>query len=146
MVRVFNPVGVAGPFGTYSHGVEVEGSTRLVFGAGQTGVDTDGRIGEGIEEQSRLLWRNVETVLAGAGMGIHDIVQLNMLLVNRGDLPIARAVREEILAGHRPASTLVFVAGLAHPDWLIEVDFVAARAGPYAGPAGAASADQGSSA
>ncbi len=54
---------------------------RLVFGSGQTGVDTDGRIGEDIEEQSRLMWRNIEGVLAGAGMRISDIVQLTMLLV-----------------------------------------------------------------
>ena len=126
-MRAFNPSGVAGPFGTYSHGIEVEGPMRLVFGSGQTGVDTDGRIGEDIEEQSRLTWRNIEGVLAGAGMRISDIVQLTMLLVNRGDLSTARAVREEFLDGHRPASTLLFVTGLAHPDWLIEIDFVAAR-------------------
>ena len=126
-MRAFNPAGVAGPFGTYSHGMEIESPMRLVFGSGQTGVDTDGRIGEDIEEQSRLTWRNIEGVLAGAGMRVSDIVQLTMLLVNRGDLSTARAVREEFLDGHRPASTLLFVAGLAHPDWLIEIDFVAAR-------------------
>ena len=129
-MRTFNPSGVAGPFGSYSQGVELEaGPVRLLFGAGQTGVDTDGRIGSGIEEQSRLAWRNIGEVLNGAGMGISDIVQLNMLLVRRGDLPTARTVREEILAGHRPASTLMFVSGLASPDWLIEIDFVAAKAG-----------------
>jgi 2-iminobutanoate/2-iminopropanoate deaminase len=127
-MRAFNPAGVAGPFGSYSHGIEVENPMRLVFGSGQTGVDVDGRIGEDIEEQSRLVWRNIEGVLAGAGMEISDIAQLTMLLVDRGDLPTARAVREEFLDGHRPASTLLFVAGLAHPDWLIEIDFVAARA------------------
>lgn len=126
-MRAFNPAGVAGPFGTYSQAVEIEGPARLVFGAGQTGVDTDGRIGIGIEEQSRLLWRNVEAVLAGAEMGIADIVQLTMLLLHREDLATARAVRAEVLGDHRPASTLLFVAGLASPDWLIEVDFVAAR-------------------
>ena len=126
-MRTFNPAGVAGPFGSYSHGVELEGPARLLFGSGQTGVDTDGRIGDGIEEQSRLLWRNVEGVLAGAGMEIADIVQLTMLLVDRDDLSIARSVRAEVLGTHRPASTLLFVAGLAHPDWRIEVDFVAAR-------------------
>jgi 2-iminobutanoate/2-iminopropanoate deaminase len=126
-MRAFNPAGVAGPFGSYSHGIEVESPIRLVFGSGQTGVDIDGRIGEDIEEQSRLVWRNIEGVLAGAGMEISDIAQLTMLLVDRGDLPTARAVREEFLDGHRPAATLLFVAGLAHPDWLIEIDFVAAR-------------------
>jgi enamine deaminase RidA (YjgF/YER057c/UK114 family) len=132
-MRAFNPSSVAGPFGTYSHGIEVESPMRLVFGSGQTGVDTDGRIGEDIEEQSRLTWRNIEGVLAGAGMRVSDIVQLTMLLVNRGDLAKARAVREEFLDGHRPASTLLFVAGLAHPDWLIEIDFVAARDADRAG-------------
>jgi 2-iminobutanoate/2-iminopropanoate deaminase len=126
-MRAFNPAGVAGPFGAYSHGIEVESPMRLVFGSGQTGVDTDGRIGEDIEEQARLAWRNIEGVLAGAGMEISDIAQLTMLLVDRGDLSTARAVRGEFLGGHRPASTLLFVAGLAHPDWLIEIDFVAAR-------------------
>jgi len=126
-MRAFNPAGVAGPFGSYSHGIEVESPMRLVFGSGQTGVDSDGRIGEDIEEQSRLLWRNIEAVLAGAGMKISDIAQLTMLLVRREDLATSRAIREEYLDGHRPASTLLFVAGLAHPDWLIEVDFVAAR-------------------
>lgn len=126
-MRAFNPAGVAGPFGSYSQGIEVESPMRLVFGSGQTGVDTDGRIGEDIEEQSRLLWRNIEAVLAGAGMKISDVAQLTMLLVRREDLATAREIREEYLDGHRPASTLLFVAGLAHPDWLIEVDFVAAR-------------------
>ena len=123
----FNPPTVVAPFGTYSHGVEVEGPVRLLFGAGQAGVDADGRIGESIEEQSRFVWRNISEVLAGADMDIQDIVHLNMLLVHREDAPAARAVREEVLGDHRPASTLMYVVGLANPDWLIEVDFVAAR-------------------
>jgi enamine deaminase RidA (YjgF/YER057c/UK114 family) len=127
-VRAFNPRSVAGPFGTYSHGMEVRPPVRMLFGAGQTGVDDDGRIGVGIEEQAQLTWRNIREVLAGAGMEISDIVQLTMYLLHREDLPTARAVREEVLGDHRPASTLVYVAGLANPDWLIEVDFVAARA------------------
>ncbi len=126
-MRTFNPSTVAGPFATYSHGVELEGPIRLVFGAGQAGVDADGRIGDGIEEQSRLVWRNIAEVLAEAEMGIRDIVHLNMLLVHREDAPAARTVREEMLGDHRPASTLLYVVGLANPKWLIEVDFIAAR-------------------
>jgi 2-iminobutanoate/2-iminopropanoate deaminase len=145
-MRAFNPAAVAGPFGTYAQGVEVDGPMRLLFGSGQVGVDTDGRIGDGIDEQCRLLWRNVGEVLAGAGMEISDIAQLTMLMVRREDLQTARAVRQEALGDHRPASTLLFVAGLAHPDWLIEVDFVAARSDGSNGRAGAGSTGQGSSA
>ena len=128
MVRAFNPPSVAAPFGTYSHGIELETPARLLFGAGQTGVAEDGRIGVGIEEQARLTWRNIEEVLAAAGMGISDIVQLTMYLVSRDDVAVARTVREGVLGDHRPASTLLLVQGLANPDWLIEVDFVAAKA------------------
>ena len=79
------------------------------------------------EEQARLVWRNIGEVLAAAGMGISDIVQLNMLLTDRADGAGARTVRDEALGDHRPASTLMFVAGLARPEWLIEIDFIAAR-------------------
>lgn len=126
-MKKHNPPGVAGPFATYSHAVEVEGPRRFLFGAGQTGVAADGSVGEGIEEQARLVWENIRKVLGAASMEISDIVQLNMLLVDRDDYAPAAAVREEALQGHRPASTLMYVAGLARPGWLIEIDFVAAR-------------------
>ena len=127
-MKKHNPAGVAGPFATYSHGVELEGPHRFLFGAGQTGVAADGSVGEGIEEQAGLVWDNIRKVLAAANMEISDIVQLNMLLVDRADHARAAAIREAILDGHRPASTLMYVAGLARPEWLIEIDFIAARA------------------
>jgi enamine deaminase RidA (YjgF/YER057c/UK114 family) len=130
-MRAFNPSTVAGPFASYAHGVELDGPVRFLFGAGQAGVDADGRIGDGIDEQSRLAWRNVGEILAEAGMGITDIVQLNMLLLRREDYASARAVRDRVLGDHRPASTLLYVVGLANPRWLVEIDFIAAR--PLAG-------------
>ncbi|MGI9584404.1 MAG: RidA family protein [Acidimicrobiia bacterium] len=121
-----NPEGVAGPFASYSHGVELDGSYRFLFGAGQAGVSADGSIGEGIAEQAAHVWSNIRQVLASADMAISDIVQLNMLLIDRGDYPEAAAIRESNLDGHRPASTLMYVSGLANPDWRIEIDFIAA--------------------
>ena len=126
-MKKHNPSGVAGPFATYSHGIELEGPHRFLFGAGQTGVAADGSIGDGIEAQTELVWQNIKTVLAAADMEISDIVQLNMLLVDRQDHAAAAAIREAVLDGHRPASTLMYVAGLAKPEWLIEIDFIAAR-------------------
>jgi enamine deaminase RidA (YjgF/YER057c/UK114 family) len=126
-MRILNPAGVAGPFASYSHGIEVPAGSRLVFGAGQTGVASDGRTGEGIEEQARLTWQNVTSVLAEAGLAISNIVHLNMLLVDRADQPAAMVIRDEFLGEHRPASTLMYVAGLARPEWLIEIDYIAAE-------------------
>jgi enamine deaminase RidA (YjgF/YER057c/UK114 family) len=120
-----DPSGVAGPFAAYSHAVEV-GQGRLLFGAGQVGVDPDGAIGDGIEAQARFVWRNIQAVLASAGMRIENIVQLNVFLIDRADYPAARLVREEVLGDHRPASTLLYVSGLSNTDWRIEIDFIAA--------------------
>lgn len=127
-MKKHNPSDIAGPFATYSHGIELVGPHRLLFGAGQTGVAADGTVGDGIDEQTRLVWQNIRKVLAAAGMEIADIVQLNMLLVDRQDHAAAAAIREDVLDGHRPASTLMYVAGLARPEWLIEIDFIAAKA------------------
>ena len=126
-MKVHNPLTVAPPFATYSHGIEVDEPVRFLFGAGQVGVDQEGTVGEGVEEQARRAWHNIGQVLASAGMEISDIIQLNMLLIDREDAPMARAVRAEVLGAHRPASTLIYVSGLSSPDWRIEIDFIAAR-------------------
>lgn len=126
-MRRLAPGTVAPPFATYAHAVEVEGPARFVFGAGQVGVTHDGVTGTGIVEQARLVWANIENVLADADMGIADIVQLNMLLVDRADREGAMTVRDEMLGDHRPASTLMYISGLASPEWLIEIDYIAAR-------------------
>lgn len=125
-MRRINPEGIAGPFATYAHGVEFEGPVRWLFGAGQTGVAPDGSVPDDIEGQARLVWDNIKAVMSEAGMGIGDIVQLNMLLVDRADREGAMAVRDEMLGEHRPASTLMYISGLARPEWKIEIDYIAA--------------------
>ena len=85
-MKQHNPDGIAGPFATYSHGIELDGSHRFLFGAGQTGVAPDGTAGNGIEEQAQLVWQNIQMVLADADMDISDIVQLNMLQLDMTEL------------------------------------------------------------
>jgi enamine deaminase RidA (YjgF/YER057c/UK114 family) len=48
-------------------------------------------------------------------------------MVREQDLPVFREIRDRFLAGHRPATTLLFVKALARPQWLIEIDAVAAK-------------------
>ena len=126
-MRRINPPQIAGPFATYAHGVEFSGPVRWLFGAGQTGVAGDGTTPTDIVGQSELVWSNIRAVLAEAEMTIEDIVQLNMLLVDRADHDGAKAVRDAALGDHRPASTLMYISGLARPEWLIEIDYIAAR-------------------
>lgn len=126
-MKVHNPPTVAGPFATYSHGVEIDEASRVLYGAGQTGVASDGQVGDGIAAQSELVWQNIKAVLASADMDISNIVQLNLLLVDRKDFPEAMRIRDAMLGDHRPASTLMYVAGLARPEWLIEIDYIACK-------------------
>lgn len=120
-----NPEGVAGPFATYSHGIEVVAPQRMLFGAGQVGVRPDGTVGEDVAEQATLVWENITKVLGSANMKITDIVQLNMLLLDRADREAAHSVRQTYLGDHRPASTLMYVSGLSRPEWRLEIDFIA---------------------
>lgn len=80
-----NPEQIAGPFATSSHAIEIVEPKRLLFGAGQVAVRPDGMVGEDVSEQARLVWENIVAVLGSAGMEITDIVQLNMLLLDRED-------------------------------------------------------------
>jgi 2-iminobutanoate/2-iminopropanoate deaminase len=125
-MRVHNPEGMAGPFATYSHGIELDEPRRLLFGAGQVGVGPDGGVGADVAEQARHVWDNIHAILASADMDITNIVQLNMYLLDRADREAAHAVRQEVLGDHRPASTLLYVSGLSRPEWRLEIDFIAA--------------------
>jgi 2-iminobutanoate/2-iminopropanoate deaminase len=126
MSKYHRPSTIAPPFSRYSHGVETEGNVRWLHISGQVGVTPDGKLADGAEAQIEQAWRNVLNVLDAAGMGPRDLVKVTTFLINRADLATARAVRDRMLQGAEPASTLIFVAGLASPDWLVEIEAIAA--------------------
>lgn len=110
----------------YAHGVEVPSSARTIHVSGQVGVGSDGRLAEGgFEAQCRQAIANVETVLTSARMTLENIVKVTVFLTRRDDLPLLRNVRAVNLAV-APAVTVVIVAGLHDPDWLVEIEAVAA--------------------
>lgn len=132
MNKAFNPPAIAAPSGTYSHGVEVPPNSRLLYVAGQIGIRPDGSIGATIEEQTEAVWQNIRMVLAGAGMGISDVVKVNSFITQPENFPKFAQVRAKYLGEHRPASTLLVVRGLARPEFLVEVEAIAAKAAPPA--------------
>ncbi len=121
------PPTVAPPAALYVHGMEVRPNARWLFISGQVGVYPDGRVGRDAAEQAEIIWSNIRAILESADMGLADIVKLTTYATAREHLPALRAVRERVLAGHRPASTLLIVAGLGQPAWLVEVEAYAAR-------------------
>ncbi|MFM2130616.1 MAG: hypothetical protein RL477_2162 [Pseudomonadota bacterium] len=110
----------------YSHGIEAAPGCRLVAVAGQTGQHGDGSIAEGIAAQAAVAWANVLSVLAEAGMGAEHIIHYTSYLVAGVDQAAYDVARMRALGPHRPASTKIFVAGLARPEMLCEVQAFAA--------------------
>ncbi|MBV9538368.1 MAG: RidA family protein [Acidisphaera sp.] len=112
----------------YAPGILVSDARRTLYVSGQVALDANGATPADFEAQARLVWRNIEAVLAGAHMTLRDIVKLTTFLLDRADLETNGRVRAEVLAGHKPASTLVFVSGLVRPEWRLEIEAVAVSA------------------
>ena len=128
MNKPHTPRGVAAPAAPYVHGMEVPPNARWLFVSGQVGVHPDGRPGADAREQAELAWRNLAAILESAGMAPADIVKVTTYATDAGQIPVLREVRERVLAGHLPASTLLIISGLARPEFLLEIEVYAARA------------------
>jgi enamine deaminase RidA (YjgF/YER057c/UK114 family) len=103
---------------------------RVVLCAGQTSVDDQGtplHAGDMRAQVGQAL-DNLETVLSQAGLGLGDVVRLNYYVTDLDAFFGASDVLGARLqaAGCRPASTLLRVAGLAFPEFLIEIEATAA--------------------
>ena len=128
MLEFMNPPKAPAPFSRYSQAVAAPEGYRWLHIAGQVGCDLDHKIGTGFEAQAALAWKNVIAVIEGGGMTVKDLVKVNIFLTRQSDVGASRVARDNALQGAAPASTLLIVAGLAHPDMLIEVEAIAARA------------------
>lgn len=115
----------------YTHTVSVEGAAKLVTISGQVSWDAGGNVvGKGdMRAQSEQVFRNVTAALKAAGAGWGDVIKMNgyMVGMNAERVNAYREVRSRFLKeGALPASTLVGVEALVHPDLLLEVEVVAA--------------------
>ncbi len=128
MLTRHNPDAIAPTFSAYSHGVEVAPGARWLHISGQVGVLPDGGLADGPVGQMEQTWSNVLAVLADASMGPHDLVKVTCFITRAEDVGLFRQVRDSLLEGAQPASTLVIVSGLASPDWLVEIEAIAASA------------------
>ena len=122
-----NPAEICPPFNNvYSHGGVIPPDSRVLHAAGQIGVRPDGTVPASIEEQAEQIWQNLLAILRGANMSVTDIVKINAYVVGAENYPAFAAARSRHLGTHKPASTAVCVASLLRPEWLLEVELVAA--------------------
>ena len=108
----------------YSHVAKVG---KTVYIAGQVGLDADGNlVGQGdIEKQTHQVYTNLKAILEEIGGSLDDIVKMTTYLTDRSQLEAFRRVRTNVLRDPFPPNTLLFVNGLAHPDYLVEIEAIA---------------------
>jgi len=126
MITVHNPSSIAAPASAYAQGLCVEGATRWLAVSGQVGALPDGTLAGDSAEQMQTCWDRIFAVLEDAGMTKKNIVKITVFLTRPEDISLYREIRDVNLAGHVAASTLLIVSGLAHPDWLVEIEATAA--------------------
>ena len=129
--KISNPSTIHKPMG-YSHVAEISGG-RIVFIAGQVALDTDGSlVGKNdYALQVRQAFSNLGAALSAAGATFRDLIKVNYYCADIVDaaiqLDVLKAVRDSLFDGETPPiSTFVVVRRLARPEWLIEIEGVAA--------------------
>jgi 2-iminobutanoate/2-iminopropanoate deaminase len=116
-----NPPAVRAPTG-YTHAIEITGDYRRLIISGQVGVALDGSVPGSAEGQIAQAFANLRAVLTAHGMTVENIVKTTAFLTDRGLLGGYRQARGAVFGEHAPASTLLFVAGLADPAWVVEIE------------------------
>ena len=127
--------GKAVPRGTFPHfrragdfifvsGTSARRADDSIAGAGR---DTNGAAVLDIRVQTRAVIENIRDILASAGAGLADVVEVSTYLVSMGDFGGYNEVYSEFFGYQGPARTTVAVAQLPHPQLLIEIKAVAYR-------------------
>ncbi len=133
MKEMLNPDSVARPVAPYSN-VALTDARETLYIAGQFPVDKDGcliRPGD-IEAQAQACFDAIGRILGEVEMAWTNVVKFNVFMTRREDRDGFTALRQRIFpqmfpAGDYPISTLIFINGLYHEDYLIEIDATAVR-------------------
>ena len=117
------------PIGHYNHGLLVPAAAALLVTSGQLGIGIDDRIPESVEEQAVLCFEAIKSILEEGGMGFEDVIRIAGFVTRREDFATYMAVRDRYTKAPLPVSTLIIVSGFTRPEFLVEVEVTAARAG-----------------
>jgi len=129
-IRRLNPPELGAPPG-YSQIVEVRAS-RIIFIAGQTSLNRDGEVvgRNDFAAQAEQVFRNLSAALQSVGCTASHLVKLTVFLRDMAHLQTYREARNRFFATvsppAAPAVTLIEVSKLYGPDFLIEIEAVAA--------------------
>ena len=129
MIRFWNPETLPKPGSRYSQLALATGTTQRLEIAGQVGIHPDGTLATGLAAQLDAAFANVDAALAAANMTRANLMKITVYLTENTPASVTTyRARRDAWAGTAtpPAATLLIVAGLANPGWLVEIDAVAA--------------------
>jgi enamine deaminase RidA (YjgF/YER057c/UK114 family) len=100
---------------------------QLVYISGQVAWDEQGNIvgKNDIAAQARQVFANLRRVLHAAGGDFEHLLKITTYLTTLDHFPAVAQARQTFLQGELPASTLIIVSGLFHPDFLLEIEGIA---------------------
>lgn len=113
----------------YSQAVTIQGSGKTIYIGGQNGVNKDHEVtGKGdLAKQTALALQNIETALEACGATVSNVLKLSIYIVQGQDLATGFQAAQPFLSklSNSPIVTMLFVAGLANPDFLVEIEALA---------------------
>jgi reactive intermediate/imine deaminase len=115
------------PMGHFSQAITTEAKGKLVFISGMTARRPDGSIaGIGdVEAQTRQVCENLKSAVEAAGGTMEDICRVDVYVRNIEHFDKIHSVRREYFMAPAPASTMVEVAKMVSPEYLIEISAIA---------------------
>jgi len=126
MIEKFSAPGVFDP-ATYSQGIKVTQAQTILFLSGQVAYTADGSpaFRGDFKAQARGACEAIKALVESQGGTLANVVKITTYVTDmRYRLDLA-PIREEFFGKKGPASTLVEISALAHPDWMIEIDAIA---------------------
>lgn len=131
-IKIYNPTTLGTPLGQYSHMTRVRAS-EFLFLAGMCAVDKqDKSVGVGdFEAQMEQIMKNIDGALQSAGANLGNVVLLTTYLTSPDYIPMLMKYRkrrfpELFPSGNYPPNTLLMVERLVHPEFMLEIQAIAA--------------------
>jgi enamine deaminase RidA (YjgF/YER057c/UK114 family) len=128
MAHKIHNIGIAAQIGDYSDAVETGTNLRWLLTSGTPGLQMNGDLPSDIAGQAELAWKHILRMLNRAGMTVADVVKVTQYLTRAEDILDYSKTRALFLGDARPASMLLVIPQLVRPEFLVEVEIIAAKA------------------
>jgi enamine deaminase RidA (YjgF/YER057c/UK114 family) len=126
MSHTVHNIGVAKQIGTYSDALEARPNLRWLLTSGTPGLEENGNLPTDIAGQVEIAWKHALSMLKKANMTTADILKVTQYLTRPEDVAAYVKVRAKYLGDVRPAFMLLVVPQLVRPEFLLEIEIVAA--------------------